>query len=352
MSKMLEKNIINHNETILKALEKLDQLSRFANFTLFVLNDELRLVGTLTDGDIRRSLVKGNNLKDSVKLIMKKEFKSLSPGGIDLDKIKKFRKLGLELVPIIDDNKKVIDLLNLKTQKSFLPIDAIIMAGGEGKRLNPLTLKKPKPMLKIGDKPIIQYNIERLVKYGIKNISISVNYLKNDIIEEFEDGHKLNAKIDYIHEEKKLGTIGSASLVKNLINDYVLIMNSDLLTNIDFEDFYLDFINKSSDMSVATIPYKVKIPYAIMDTENNIVKSFKEKPSVTYYSNAGIYLIKRSVLDLIPVGQFYDATDLMNEIISQEMKLISFPILGYWLDIGKPEDFEKAQEDIKHIKLL
>ena len=133
-------------------------------------------------------------------------------------------------------------------------------------------------------------------------------------------------------------------------HDYVLVTNSDILTNLDYEEFYKDFINKDADLSVVTIPYKVNIPYAVLETSNEKILSFKEKPSYTYYSNGGIYLIKKSVLEYIPKNSFFNSTDLMEKLISEDKKVMSYPFIGYWLDIGKHEDFKKAQKDIKNIK--
>ena len=350
MNKLLENNIISQESTILQALERLSSLGLKSNLTLFIINKNEQLVGTLTDGDIRRKMIKGAKINNSIQDIMKRDFSFLSKDDIDYREVIKFKNSEIFLVPILDEEKRIVEIINLKFQKAILPLDAIIMAGGEGKRLNPLTLNIPKPLLIIGKKPILQYSIERLVSYGIKNISLSVNYLKNQIIDYFKDGKEFQANINYIHEKSKLGTIGSATLTPHFFNDYVLVMNSDLLTNIDLEDFFLYFLNNSADMAIATIPYKVKVPYAILNTDGNNVRSFEEKPTKTYYSNAGIYLMKKEVLSIIPPNVHYDATDLMNEVIKKKMKLISFPILGYWLDIGKPEDFEKAQNDIRHIK--
>ena len=157
--------------------------------------------------------------------------------------------------------------------------------------------------------------------------------------------------MDYVNETEPLGTIGSVSLIKNLQHDYILLTNSDILTDLDYEDFFLEFIREKADFAVATIPYKVNIPYAVLETDQGNVTSFKEKPTYTYYSNGGIYLIKREVLELIPEGQFFNATDLMEELIKRGSKVLSYPLIGYWLDIGKHEDFKKAQEDIRHLKL-
>jgi len=224
------------------------------------------------------------------------------------------------------------------------------MAGGEGKRLLPLTLTTPKPLLKVDGKPIIEYNIDRLVQYGVKNINISINYLGDQLVDYFKDGSLKGITINYARENKPLGTIGSILLVEEFKFESILIMNSDLLTNIDFADFYNEFVNSNADMAVASTSYKVDVPYAVLEVDgNNRVKSLKEKPKYSYFSNAGIYLIKKSMLQLIPENKFYDITDLMESMLLIKKKIISFPVTGYWLDIGKPEDYKKAQEDIKHI---
>jgi NDP-sugar pyrophosphorylase family protein len=234
-------------------------------------------------------------------------------------------------------------------KKANLPIDAVIMAGGRGSRLRPLTDSVPKPLLKVGGKPIIEYNVERLNEFGIKSVHISINYLGDQLIEYFGDGEEIKMPIYYITEDTPLGTIGAVASAKNLTQEYVLVMNSDLLTNINFEDFFMTFVDGNADMIVATTPYQVNIPYAVMELDGNKVLSFKEKPTVTYYSNAGIYLFKRSLVSSIPVNEFFNATDLMQAVIKAGKRLIHYPIKDYWLDIGKHEDFEKAQEDIKVI---
>jgi NDP-sugar pyrophosphorylase family protein len=226
------------------------------------------------------------------------------------------------------------------------------MAGGKGERLLPLTKSTPKPMLKVGDKPIIEHNIDQLKAYGIQNFHISINYLGHIISDYFKDGTTKGIQIEYIKEDRPMGTLGAVSCVEKYTKEDVLIMNSDLLTNIDFADFYNEFKNQDADMAVATIPYHVDLPYAIMELDGVKVTSFKEKPRYTYFANAGIYLVKASVTELIPKDSFYDATDLMESLIQKGKKLINYPILGYWLDIGKPEDFARAQKDISHLHLL
>jgi NDP-sugar pyrophosphorylase family protein len=159
-----------------------------------------------------------------------------------------------------------------------------------------------------------------------------------------------NINISYIWEDKPLGTLGSISKINNFQHEYVLITNSDLLTNLNYEHFFLEFLKQDADLAVVTIPYQVNIPYAVLETNNGNVVNFKEKPTYTYYSNGGIYLVKRSVLDLIPNDTHFNATDLMDKLISEQKKVFSYPMIGYWLDIGNPEDYKKAQIDINNIK--
>jgi len=223
------------------------------------------------------------------------------------------------------------------------------MAGGRGQRLQPLTDTIPKPLLKVGGKPIMEYNIDRLASYGIDDFWVSVNYLGEQIQQYFGNGHSKSIKIDYVWESEALGTIGAVSKVSNFEHDYVLVTNSDLLTNVDYEIFFLDFIKNGADFAVLTIPYKVNIPYAVLETIDGKIKSLKEKPEYTYYSNGGVYLMKREMLQHIPQNTYFNSTDLMESLIIQKFKVISYPFSGYWLDVGKHEDFEKAQTDILNL---
>lgn len=346
----VEKHIICKTQSVRDALIKLDQLASDA--ILFVVDEQRRLLGSLTDGDLRRGFIKsldfGNEIIDFVqpapKFIREKEY--------SFDKLESFKANHFKVVPILNEHNEIIDVLNFRTTTTLIPVDAVLMAGGEGKRLRPLTELTPKPLLKVGEKPIIEYNIDRLKKVGIKNINLSINYLGDQLVNYFGDGKSKELNIKYVREKKPLGTIGSILLVEHFDHDDILVMNSDLLTNIDYGDFYKTFKDSNADMAVAATSYHVDVPYAVLEVnETNVVKSLKEKPRYTYYSNAGIYIIKRKLLSMIPENQFFDITDLMDKIIEMNLQLITYPINGYWLDIGKHEDFKKAQEDIKHIKL-
>lgn len=347
--KTIIQHIITKELTVRQVLSRLDILA--SNAILFLVDEHQKLIGSLTDGDIRRGLIKGLGLEDEIIKFVQTNPKFFRKGTFDLNLMQEWRANNYKIIPVLDDNDKVVDIVNFRRQKSYLPIDAVIMAGGKGTRLRPLTLDTPKPLLKVGNKPIIEHNIDRLKSFGIRNITLTIKYLGQQIIEYFGDGNKKNIRINYIEEDKPLGTIGSVSLIEQFHNDYILVMNSDLLTNIDYEDMFKELLEKDGEMIVATTPYEVQIPYGVIETIGDKIIALKEKPTYTYYSNAGIYIFKKEHIDLIPKNQHFNATDLMKALYSQEKKVVHYPILGYWLDIGKPHDYEKAQKDIKHIEL-
>ena len=342
-------HIIYENFTLSDALDRLNKLGQDA--VVFVVNDELQLLGSLTDGDVRRGLLQGKNINESVINYIQRYPKSVNKENYSLLEIIKLRNENFKVVPVLDADRRVINVINFRFQKSYLPLDALVMAGGRGSRLQPLTDSVPKPLLKVGDKAIIDHNIDRLRTFGIDDFYISIRYLGEQLEDHYATKSLNGIKVNFVREEEALGTLGAASLIEDFHHDYVLITNSDILTTLDYEDFFLDFLAKDADMSVATIPYQVNIPYAVMETTNHIVVSFKEKPNYTYYSNGGIYIVKKDLLAKIPKNTFYNATDLMESVIEDGGKLVSYPIRQYWLDIGKPEDFEKAQLDIRHLNL-
>jgi len=344
----LQKQIIHENEPVRLALARLNDLPD--TLTLFVLNDGKQLVGTLTDGDVRRGLLTGFSLEDPTGKFMFRNFRFIRRKGFNLDDIEKFRERRIKLIPQLDDNNRIIRIIDLNKQHSVLPLDVVIMAGGRGDRMRPLTDSLPKPLLKIGDKPILEHNIDRLIEFGLDDFHIAVKYLGEQIEDYFGDGSNKSINIDYIRESMPLGTIGAVGLVGGFSSDHVLIMNSDVLTNIDYEDFYKNFIEEDAAMAVASIPYKVNMPFAVLETDGSRILSFREKPVYTHYTSAGIYLVKRELLDMIPEGKHFHATELMDAVIAEGKKLIHFPILGYWIDIGRMEDFERAQKEFKHIK--
>lgn len=343
-----KQNIIQDNCTIKEALSRLNEIGIAFN-VLFVVDSNNKLQGSITDGDIRRGLLNNTLINDSVMTILNRNCKRINKDGINNNLIRKFKDTGIFILPVVTDKDEVVDVFNISEFREIIPVDAIIMAGGKGERLLPLTKETPKPLLPVGEKPIIEHNIDRLKNYGVQHIHISVNYLAEKICDYFEDGNKKGISIKYVRETKPLGTIGAASLIDSFVHDTILLMNSDLLTNIDFADLYNEFVQSGADMAVATIPHHVDLPYAILELQDNTVSSLKEKPRYTYFANAGIYLFKKKLLDYLPKGEHYNATDLMEKVIAENKKLIHFPVLGYWLDIGRMSDYHKAQEDFKHI---
>lgn len=343
-----KKHLINSDSTIKSALESLSNIG--VETILFAINDKGQLIGSLTDGDIRRGLLKGSSLNSSILEIINPNPKYIRKDSYSIDEINKLRDNNYMVVPVVNSSDIILNIISFRSLSSYLPIDVVIMAGGLGSRLKPLTDKTPKPLLKIGDKTIIDYNIDRLINFGVDDFWISVRYLADQIKDHLGNGNSRNVSIEYVSEDNPLGTIGAVSKINNFRHDYVLVTNSDILTNLNYESFFKDFIDKDADMSVVTIPYDVEIPYAVMETKTNKILSFIEKPTYTYYSNGGIYLIKKSILKNIPKNKLFNSTDLMELLLEKKLNLISYPMRNYWLDIGKPKDYLKAQNDIKHIK--
>lgn len=344
-----QKHLVNEGSTIKDALERFNILAKDA--ILFVVNNDNQLIGSLTDGDVRRGLLRGIGIDENVMSIIQSNPKYIQKGITLFSEIVELRKNNFRVLPILDLDKKVIKVINFRTLKSYLPIDAVIMAGGRGERLRPLTDSTPKPLLKIGEKPIIEHNIDRLISFGMDNFWISVRYLGEQLEEFFKDGSQKEVSIKYIWETEPLGTIGAISKIDTFNHNHILVTNSDLLTTMDYERFFMEHINNDADITIASIPYSVSIPYAVLETEGNIVKGFEEKPTYTYYSNGGIYLFKRKIIERIPKNSFFNATDLIEKVINEGGMVCTFPLREYWLDIGKMPDYEKAIIDIEKLDL-
>jgi dTDP-glucose pyrophosphorylase len=345
---MNNSHLINKNKTLLEALIQINSLYP-EPLVLFVVDDNQRMVGTLTDGDSRRALIAGASVNDKAEKVMHRDFNYMKVDDIhNVKEIRRQKEMLMKLVPILDDEKHIVDIINLEKYKTRLPVDAVMMAGGKGERLRPLTEKTPKPLLPVGDKAIIDHNVDRLINYGVQHISVTVNYLKEQIENHYQEPRN-GIQIQTVREPKFLGTIGSIKFVPKFYNDTVLLMNSDVFTNIDYEDFYLHFQQHDAEMSVAAIPYNVSIPYGILDLDGRNIQGLLEKPKYTYYANAGIYLIKRRALDEIPDETFFNATDLVEKLIAEGKKVIRYPLNGTWIDIGNPQEYQKAKDLVKHL---
>ena len=313
--------------------------------TLFAIDEERRLIGSVTDGDIRRALIDGHSTEDKVCDIAFRKFISLTSDASPKERyrtVSHARERMINLLPITTDGV-LSDIIDLRKMKSAIPADAVLMAGGRGERLRPLTLETPKPLLKVGGKPIIDYNVESLQNYGVQEIYVTVNYLKEQIINHFND-HKWEGKVHCIEEPCRLGTMGSVALIDSLTQDYVIVMNSDLLTNIDFERLWRHHVDSGAVLTMATVPYTVSVPFAILKTEGDRVTGLEEKPTFNHFANAGVYIIDRSVLSDIKRGEYLDAPDFVESLIAKGQKVSHFAIDGTWIDIGSPDDFRYANE--------
>lgn len=342
-------HIISQKETLLDALKRINDI-KSEPLVLFAVDDDGSMRGTITDGDIRRALIKGVSVSDDIASAMHHNFNFLRKGeNDDVKNLHCQREMKMRLVPILDENGCICEIINLEKYRTKLPIDAVLMAGGKGERLRPLTEKIPKPLIKVGDKCIIDYNIDHLISYGLQHISVTINYLGEQIEEHFRNRRE-GVRITTVREPRYLGTIGSIKYVETFHNDTILVMNSDLFTNIDYEDFFLHFYQHEADMSVASVPYVVKIPYGVFNLDGRDIKGVVEKPTYSYYANAGIYLIKKYCLNLIPENEFFNATDFMDKLIETHHKVIRYPISGYWIDIGQHDELARAKEMVKHMK--
>ena len=345
----MKNHYISKEKTLIEALTTINSLVPDP-LVLFVVDENIRMVGTLTDGDSRRALIAGASVNDKIEKVMHRNFNYMHVEEIgDVKEIKHQKEMKMKLVPVLDADMHIVDIINLEKYSTRLPIDAVLMAGGKGERLRPLTEKTPKPLLPVGGKAIIDHNIDRLIANGVKHINVTVNYLGEQLEEHFSDPRG-EVKVHTVREPKFLGTIGSIKFVKEFHNDTVLVMNSDLFTNINYEDFFLHFKEHDAEMSVAAVPYTVSVPYGIFDLDGREIQGLIEKPTYNYYANAGIYLIKRRALDEIPDDTFFNATDLIEKLIAEGKKVIRFPLNGTWIDIGNPQEYQKANELVKHLK--
>lgn len=351
---MLSGYIIDSDAALINALEKINALSGGA-MTLFVLDKDGRVAGTLTDGDIRRALLAGKQLHSTVAEACRRDFRYINDGEPDPAMLRKFRNDGIRLVPVIDSCGRLRDVIDLANFRTVLPLRAILMAGGMGERLRPATLKVPKPLLQIEGKAIIDYNIEALAACGIKDITVCTRYLAEQIEEHFA-APVAGVQVKCVREDAPLGTIGAVALTDAAAHPgNTLVMNSDLLTTISFEEMFLTHTRRNAAATIAAVPYQVSVPYAILSTKPDtpeLVSAIEEKPSYSYYANAGIYIFRNEILSRIPLGTRYDATDLLQNLIESGLPVSYYPIKGTWIDVGSPVDFRQAGELMRHHNAL
>lgn len=333
----------------LSIAEAMRILNTYASEILLVV-DNKQLIGTITDGDIRRGILANLSLDRPIKEIMNHNPSYLYEGAIHDDYVELINSKAIEQIPILNANNEVIDLINIKDlfHQPAISSSAVLMAGGLGTRLMPLTENIPKPLLKINGKPILQIIIENLRDQGINSFWICVNYKSEMIKEYFKDGSNFNVSIHYIEEAKQLGTIGALSLLDtNTITGPLIVMNGDLLTKVNFPNLIKYHNNNKSDLTVAVKEFYLQVPYGVINAEEHIVKGIDEKPSFRFLVNAGIYCIEPYIIQYIPKNQYYDLNSLINNIISHKKIVSSYPVFEYWKDIGQMEDFIDAQSEYR-----
>jgi len=343
------KNILlKPTSTIKEALEIID---KGAIRIAIVLDDDEKVIGTLTDGDIRRGFLNGNSFETTIEQLY---FKNPILASINDSKellIQKAIRNTIYQIPIVDNEGRLVkieDLANLlqsKVQRNRV----ILMAGGLGTRLRPLTENTPKPLLKIGNKPILETIIENFAKYGFVNITISVNYRGDMIREYFGDGSQFGVTIDYIEEKERLGTAGALSLIEDRPQEPFFVMNADLLTNVNFEHLLEFHLSEHSLATMCVREYDYQVPYGVIEMQGSEITSIVEKPTHKFFVNAGIYVLSPQMFEFIPENEFYDMPTLFESVIEKKMKSVSFPIHEYWLDIGRVSDFERAQDEFTEV---
>jgi len=334
--------------TIEKSLSVID--SGAVKIALVVDTDN-KLLGTLSDGDIRRGLLRKKLLNETIEDVYFKNPTTANKGASKEDLLHLCLVNGISQVPIVDEDRKVIDLFIIDDglQKKQHENHVVLMVGGLGTRLRPLTENTPKPMLKVGGKPILETIVKRFVDDGFTNITMCLGYKSNVIQDYFRDGGSFGANIDYIVEEERMGTAGALTLLEKRLDNPFFVMNGDLLTNINFEKM-LDFhVEHNSKATMCVREYDIEVPYGVVNVANENITSIIEKPIHSFFVNSGIYLLEPDCIDLIPDNKFYDMPTLFEELIAAKEKIISFPLQEYWLDIGRVADYEKANAEYHDI---
>jgi dTDP-glucose pyrophosphorylase len=339
---------LNINSTIKDALLIID--SGALQIALIV-DENDKLIGTLTDGDIRRALLNGLELNSCIESIIYKTPTTAKVSSTKEEVLSLALSKKLHQIPIVDDKGKIIGLKEIEEliKPKIKTNKVVLMVGGLGTRLRPLTDNTPKPMLEVGNKPILQTIVEKFAEYGYVNIVMCVNYKSHVIQDYFGDGKAFGVNIEYIFEEQRMGTAGALSLLSEKPREPFFVMNGDLLTNVNFEHLH-DYHSKNNAIaSMCVREYDFQVPYGVVNIKDGKINSIEEKPVHKFFVSAGIYMLSQEVLDYIPKNQFYDMPTLFEKLISLNKNAISFPLREYWLDIGRIEEYKKANEEYDEV---
>jgi dTDP-glucose pyrophosphorylase len=332
--------------TLREALEAITKNGRQA---VLVVEADGRLAGMVTDGDVRRALLRGVPLDGAVAEIMNPAPVTAGPGRGRAAAVELMLARGIRHLPIVDAGRRLVDVLFLEEQIASppLPAPAVIMAGGEGRRLRPLTELTPKPLIAVGGKPLVEIMIERLRQSGVFDITIAVHHKSELIRERLGDGARLGVRIDYALEPKPLGTMGALTLLRDKLGAPFFVVNADILTKCDFRAMW-EFHRQQENaaMTVGVSIHQVDIPYGEFTLHDGRVTRVEEKPRKEFPVNAGIYLLDPSAIELIPEGEYFDATDMIRALVDRGRVVAAHLIREYWLDVGRLHDLEKANRDV------
>ena len=339
-----KKSLLEANASITDALASIEMSEmRIA----LVVNADQHLLGVINDGDIRRGILKGVSLNSNVSEVMNVSPMTMRITDNRNEVLEKMIQNRVYQVPVLDETGRLVGLEVLENYIRPVKKDNIIvlMAGGLGSRLSPLTDDCPKPMLKVGNKPILETILDSFVELGYHRFFFSVNYKAEMITEFFGDGSKWGVSIEYLYEKKRLGTAGALSLLEEPPEHPLIVMNGDLLTKLNFSDLLNFHIENDAAATMCVKDYSYQVPYGVVETEDFLLKEIKEKPVQHFFVNAGIYVLSPDALKSIPEDEFFDMTSLFNKLRAKKARTAVFPLSEYWIDIGKMSDFDRAQKE-------
>ncbi len=332
-------------------VEAIKCLERNEKRIALVTDENHRLLGTITDGDVRRAILRGVSMDSPVAGIMSTNPHTFKEGSDEAEALRIMRSLDIQQLPLVNSSFRVTDVLTMKEllERSKRSNRVVLMAGGLGSRLRPLTDKVPKPMLLVGGKPLLETIIEAFVKNGFNRFYISLNYRAEAISSHFGDGSKWDADIEYIYERERMGTAGSLTLLPEQPTEPFIIMNGDILTSIDFKQMLQFHVDSKASASMAVYEHSMQIPYGVVEVANHELTRITEKPVQNYFINAGIYVLSPEALTRIPKNKFFDMPSLFQALMAEQKKIVAFPIWEYWLDIGQPLDLQRAEQEFPHV---
>jgi dTDP-glucose pyrophosphorylase/CBS domain-containing protein len=346
--KDVDRLLIGKDASLREALRRIDA---GAEGIALVVGADRFLLATVTDGDLRRAMLAGSDLDgDTVAalpaVVAGRPPVTARPGTTPAALMKLMKDRRVRQVPLVDDRGCVVELALLRelALEDQLPLTAVVMAGGFGTRLRPLTETVPKPMLPVGDRPVMEHVLEQLQKVGISRVSITTHYKPEAIVQHFGDGSRFGIDIDYVQEDEPLGTVGALGLMTPPSGP-VLVINGDVLTQVNFRSMRDYHADNRADMTVGVRRFEVEVPYGVVEMDGSRVSRLDEKPTYRFFINAGVYLVEPGVFSLLKVAERLDANDLIGRLIAHGKKVVGFPIHEYWLDVGRPDDYRRANED-------